>query len=119
MNRRRHDERSFSRSRSPGAFDRFIASALGPKEGDGAVKVAGPSFPVTQEMVDDAVAIRGVVAEQLDRLWCPWRWPDRNPFPTVTLFPRSAKVGAWVREARARLRGAMEVLRYGEGDEDQ
>lgn len=45
-------------------------------------------LPVTQEVLDDAVEVRGYVQRSVDRWLRPWLFPDPNPFPAVDLFPR-------------------------------
>jgi hypothetical protein len=56
---------------------------------------------VSNEMLDDAPAIRQVVAGAFDRHLRPWRYPDRNPWPTITPLPWLARLAAWIKARRA------------------
>ena len=58
-------------------------------------KVVG-YLPVTPELLADAAAYQGVLDAQLDRVFRPWRYPDRNPFPVIDLFPRWTRITRWL-----------------------
>lgn len=68
----------------------------------GDVVKRGPTVPVTQQLLADAgppltelwrQAIHSAL-EPVDRWLHPWRYPDPNPMPTFTLFPRAARLAA-------------------------
>lgn len=63
---------------------------------------------VTKTMLDDGAMLRAVVEERLLRALRPWLDPDRNPFPTVTPFPRLARLERLV----ARWRAELHVVRF-------
>lgn len=49
----------------------------------------------------------------LDAGWWPWRLPDRNPMPFVTVSPRLERALARWDDTRRRVRVAVAVLRHG------
>jgi len=84
------------------------------------VEKHGATVPVSSELLYDYASfpsINAVIAESYDRMVNPWRYPDRNPVPTLVLLPRLHRVGEAQREARRRVSGAWDVLRYGVTDD--
>lgn len=60
----------------------------------GARKVAA-YIPITAEMVADMEIGHRLWEDLTDRWFRPWRYPDRNPMPTIVLFPRLDRAIAW------------------------
>ena len=55
----------------------------------------------------------------MDRMMKPWRYPDPNPMPYLRWWPWIDQAIAWRTEGPARIRGAIDVLRYGvQGPDD-
>lgn len=67
----------------------------------GARRLAG-WVPVSRAVLDDAVLLHQVVDIGMDRVFRPWRYPDRNPFPTFEPFPRLARVATALRRVGRR-----------------
>lgn len=55
----------------------------------------------------------------MDRRANPWRYPDPNPMPYLRWWPWIDQAIAWRTEGPARIRGAIDVLRYGVPDPDE
>ncbi len=69
-----------------------------------AVKI-GPTIPVSSELLEDAPG------ELLDRVFRPWKFPDRGRWPSFVLFPRLDRARRWLHERLTRVSDAWAVLR--------
>jgi hypothetical protein len=63
-------------------------------------------LPLSREFARDAAPVGAVVndllARSVDRWLRPWRYPDPNPFPTIVLFPRLARLATWFHRVTAK-----------------
>lgn len=65
----------------------------------GVVKYGGVVL-VTNAMLDDAAMMRGAMQHAFDRRFRPWLFRDRNPMPTLVLFPRVERARLWWQRRR-------------------
>lgn len=54
-------------------------------------------LPVSHEMVADVAGLGSSLDELVDRVFRPWRYPDRPFAFEVVLFPRVERLAAWIR----------------------
>lgn len=66
--------------------------------------------PVSRAILDDATLMGAVLHDAVDRYLRPWKYPDRARWPHFILFPRLARLQAWVRRSRERLSLALSSL---------
>lgn len=67
--------------------------------------------PVSRELLDDCGM--NAVSFGFRRFTHPWEFPDRNPMPRFTPFPRLARLSGRIEGARLRMRDIVEVARHG------
>ena len=70
-----------------------------------------PVLKVANYVQFSAEAFDGFVSNPLDRLWNPWKYPDRPRWPEFVLLPRLERAKATALMVRSRLRNAVAALR--------
>lgn len=56
-------------------------------------------IPVSRRLIEDRAAagdIQTYLEASFDRHLRPWKYPDRNPFPRIELYPRLDRLAAWL-----------------------
>lgn len=73
-------------------------------------KIGGMVVVSSEFVADAALHPQDFVLRRLDRVFNPWRYPDRNPFPVIDLFPRLTAWQVRAQRLRARVADAFAVL---------